>query len=98
MSKKKDILIVGFLSATLFAGFTAYSQLGARGKAAEQSAPAQSIVRPATGAQVVPLVKDSTQQPFAVQVPIAGATDQTPTDQTPPVGAARKKNTKTKAS
>jgi hypothetical protein len=98
MSKKKDILIVGFLSATLFAGFTAYSQLGAKVKAAAPPAPAESAVRPAGEIQDVPLVKNSTQQPIAVQAPTDGAIEQPPTDQAPPAGAARKKNTKTKAS
>ena len=93
MSKKKDILIVGFLSATLFTGFTAYSQLGAKGKAAASSVPAQSAVRPAIGTQVESTAKNVMQDSPSVQAPTDGVAEQAP-----PAGTTRKKNTKTKAS
>ena len=93
MSKKKDILIVGFLSATLFTGFTAYSQLGSKGKAAALPVSVQSTARPAGGTQVESTVKNVTQESVSVQAPTDGVTDQTP-----PAGTTRKKNTKTKAS
>ena len=98
MSKKKDILIVGFLSVTLFTGFTAYSQLGAKSKAASPPVSSQPAARPAAGTQVAPAVKRGGQSSSVVQAPTDGATDQTPTGEAPPASSTRKKNTKTKAS
>ena len=98
VSKKKDILIVGFLSVTLFTGFTAYSQLGAKSKAAAPSASSQPAVRSATGTQIAPTVKSAGKSPAAVQEATDQATGQTPAEEAPPASSQRKKNTKTKAS
>lgn len=98
MSKKKDILIVGFLSATLFTGFTAYSQLGAKSKAAAPPVSSQPAVRPAAGTQATSPVKHAGQSPTAVQAATDQATGQTQAEEATPASSPRKKNTKTKAS
>ena len=105
MSKKKDIVIVGLLSTTLFAGFTAYSQAIGKEKAlAAAAAPPVAI----TAAATVYPAKVAT--PTAIPEPLPGnnlsqkktavqtIADPAPTDPAPPATAPLKKNTKTKAS
>jgi hypothetical protein len=84
MSNKKDILIVGVLSAALFTGFTAYTQVAGKGKTATVptknsassvvTSPSKALPRNTADSQVAP------------------PADPAPTNTT------RTKNTKTKAS
>ena len=85
MSYKKDILIVGVLSAALFTGFTAYTQATGKGKTVaaptNNSASSSVVTSPSTA-----LPRNTTNSQ------VAPPADPAPTNTT------RTKNTKTKAS
>ena len=82
MSNKKEILVVGVLSAVLFTGFTVYNH--ANGNRHETGRPLKKLETQA----------ELTQSPKN-QVKLAASES---TEQTPPDQPGRKQNTKTKAS
>jgi hypothetical protein len=87
MSNKKELLVVGVLSATLFTGFTIYSHAAGNrhevvNKKTEAAAP-QQMAQPAS----------SNRTAASVQV-----SNEAPAEQTIPAASSRNKNTKTKAS
>ena len=82
MSNKKEILMVGVLSAALFTGFTVYNH--ANGNRHETGRPIKKLEKQA----------DLIQSPKN-QVKLAASES---TEQTPPEQPVRKQNTKTKAS
>ena len=99
MSKKKDIVIVGLLSTTLFAGFTAYSQSIGKEKALAAVPTPAAITTSATASQ--PKVSAETLTPVASPTTALSqkkTSVQAPADPAPPATAPLKKNTKTKAS
>lgn len=92
MSKKKEMLIVGFVSATLFTGLTAYTQINySSSKSTTKGAASQP---PANAAQAAPAVQTGKPQMGNPQTTV----DQPSTDPAPSANPARRKNTRTKAS
>ena len=82
MSKKKEILVVSFISATMFAGLTAYVHVGTGARTAPGGAA------PTGASKTAPTVQTDGRQQSV----------QSPVDQAPAQNTARQKKTRTRAS